>query len=430
MRRFESTGYKISDYELSHLIEKYNLSAISPDFLADMAVAFSQNGKARPRSEIISELKSSAPQISRNEHGLLKYQGIIYDTVSEFQTQWATDEYRSAHEPIVDLVSSIMTDVSQIPGNSPFAKAANVGKMLVGMEMQQSLGENLPDLKDETNVEILTQKLQELKTLSKADDWDKTLLGMDDDGVVCSPNQEMYSIILQVEQSIRASSKIRPSPRTRLIKSSSGKVIKTRGSRDFSDFSKAPKRSLILRKRLPLELMKGNIKVPERFERDSRVPLLALLLDKSGSMQRANRHLRGLGVLWFLVKEAEKGNCIGLFSFFEANCLRFHVLDPLQTDLKKWFERICKSEFKMGGTELANCIPQALVEIDRLSKFYEIDQLQKELIVVNDGQDSIGGLIQSDLKGCKLHAITLDCSNKKLGRLATQSGGIYKDIKA
>lgn len=425
MRRFESDTYKLYDYEIKKLAKKHGVEEMSPDLLHDFALQLSGTGKRRLPSDMKSELESHAPQVLANSDGTLTYQGYDYPSQRNFRQDWAEKQYTNVHEPIMEMVSDLPT--SLIPGKTPFQKAANVAKKLSQKAPSTKDSSIEGDIPDFTGLDLKALKdeiIKEIDCLDKLDDLDRQLLSGDDNAAFLEMNQ-FYRLIFEIEQAIRSQARISPTPRTTLFKSQSGDVIIPRASQGIYDLPYAPSRSLLSRRRLAQKLIQGDVSVPVKYEKEKSTPLLAMILDCSGSMSGV-KALKGLGILWYLVKEVEKGNCLGLFSFFEKKCQKFYILDSEKMDVVEWFKKIAKSKFDMSVTDVKACILEALEEIDKVEMLYEIDSSQKELIVVNDGADDATGLKVIHLKGSKLHAFILHRTNDYLGKVAVSSGGMYK----
>ena len=432
MKRFESSNYSLYDYELRELAKKYGVESVSKDLLYDLSMQLSGKGKPRNPLDLKADLLKEAPVLMPNAKGDYLYKGKQYSCLSEFQEAWVDNQYENIHKPIMSFVGSLPNDGS-VPGKTPLKKAVNVVRKLNQKhpnKTEDTNGGMLPMFDEPEELKAIKDEIRkDIEIAANMDDLDRLLASEgneDDDGAAFLNNDELFKFIFRVEQAIRAQSRISPTPRARLLKDIEGTELIPRSSRGISDLPYAPTRALLTRRKLAAKLIQGQVSINDRYQRERSTPLLAMLLDKSGSM-RGTKAMKGLGILWYLVKEVAEGNCIGLFSFFESECIKFHVLDPEKMDVIEWFRGISKSSFSMGGTNVKRSILQILDEISELEKVYDIDISQKEVVAVNDGQDDTAGLKKSDLKGAKLHAFILQNENEHLGNIAMSSGGLYKN---
>lgn len=437
IQRFKSESYYLKEKEILEKSAELGVDKYSKDFITDLATHFA-GGVPKSRLEMERELSRLAPEILPDKNGKLSGYGREYATMSEFKSKWAKQEYTNKHEPLIDFIHGLPKEES-LMGDSPLAKAFNMLKKLEEADGGRGFDtsepgdpdEKIPSLGKSSAKELSDSVKEDLKLLKTLDDLDKELLkGEDGDTSAFSNMGSICRRILETSQTIKNSSLINAEASVKYIKDPKGSVSFFRASKGLQDLSKAPRKSLMYRKRLAGKLIESKIRIEEKYTKDTSTPLIALLLDKSGSMQsgRDSRNdLKGLGVLWHIVKECQEGRCVGVFSFYETNCLEFVVLDRKKMDLIEWFRSISKTVFDLGGTDVKTSILEALEKIEELEEVYEINSDRKELIVVGDGEDEINGLTVSMLDGAILNAYVLDNDNEELGAVAIASGGVYKN---
>lgn len=162
--------------------------------------------------------------------------------------------------------------------------------------------------------------------------------------------------------------------------------------------------------------------IRERVERIERKQYIKLLIDCSGSMSEDKRYAVAGGVLLNRLKAVLSGEVEMTFHFFD-NGLYKSVDVTDMASAKEAMSRIRENNFSGGGTQIDDCIRQAVKEvIDHLEN--RDDLTKPEIVIVTDGDDSVG-LLPADLQGVKLHSFLVGgCKNERLSELARKSGGI------
>lgn len=437
MRVVENKKYIPQRHELKAAMEGKPVKGYSPDFLADLA-SFMAGEKILPVDELEKQLKERIPTSfhtdSDGDYRLHSNPSTRYTKDIELKKRdWVMTQGKKLRN-LQDFILSVPID--GIPGNSPLEKAANLVTHLsqqnkAGQEGASEGGDSLPIIADspEESRKGASDLQDSLEMLSELDRFDKEFLTGDDEASEMDAFINMDTLaknLLKVEQFLKTRSKLNFKPHSKLILDKEGDRTFYRSSRDMSDLPKVSKRTLLNRSRLAHVLISGEAKVAERYKRTTPNPFVTIIIDKSASMSDNQKSEKALGFLYYITKEVAAGNTLALFAFFEQSCYDFTYLNP-EMDLVKWFKKVAKTSFDMGGTAVGQCALQALEEFDKTVEKHniDVDRKQKHLVLVNDGQDSLGNFTVDSLEGAVLHSFILDNENHALRTISRQSGGQY-----
>jgi uncharacterized protein with von Willebrand factor type A (vWA) domain len=205
-----------------------------------------------------------------------------------------------------------------------------------------------------------------------------------------------------------------------MIADSTGEYCETRPIRGFDELNLINPIELINPVNyLSYRIINNESHIIERYRKEDKLSFITLICDVSGSMQRDNKMNKALGIIFNIIKRVQSGECELLFSYFERTCFDwYHVTKD--SDVTSIWNAIYHTSFDKGGTDVQRCIKEAI------SKSRGVISTNKQLIVINDGQDECN-LTLPDLDGFKLHSFILDSSNYNLQKLSIASGGTYRN---
>jgi uncharacterized protein with von Willebrand factor type A (vWA) domain len=337
----------------------------------------------------------------------------------------AQDEWHK-HDTQVQLdtqefIKEIM-DVD-VPGDTPLEQAINTIKFL-DKDQDMSRG----------RAKQLAVKIKnKLEAARSMDSVDMEMTGNNDVNDVdrAAKMDNTWSEILRVSSAMNKIKAISTHPTPTLIRAVDGDIERSRPITGFDELHKIKSSELILpRNVLNSRIIEGECHVNERYKKQCKIPFVNLIVDNSGSMKDYNKKYKAMGIVYNLVKRAYAGECWLNFSFFEEHCHKFYFLPFDYPDIIKFFNSVIKSEsFSEGGTEVGDCIVEALVQADKITAEHpnQISAKDKHLVVVNDGEDDASKITLAILKGAKLHSFILNSSNADLRRISLQSGGTYRE---
>lgn len=433
-----SKHYRPTPEEIKARAKEVRLKTYNPTFAKDLA-CLAAGEKFRPLSEVMGDLSAVHAEIARKKDYPTDSDGDYstpdadwgwYTRDLDKKIQYEQEKVTQSVQNLRNFLQQIEPQLSRIPGATPLARAMNLMKYL-GDQNQSGGGTDsdpLPFSTSSEETQELLEKLEsDLEILENLDEDDHELLGSDGDAEKAWLNMDAGAHeIMRVAHFCKGQSKLKVNPKARLVRDNDGKFIIFRASRDFSDFPKAQRRVLMSRNKIGHKILSQQAKVAERYTKDTPLPFISMILDESGSMNDGSDQ-KGLGILWYLVKEARKGNCLGLFSFFEKRCREFHLLD--QSTSIEWFKTMAKHDFNGGGTRVGDCALEILAYQDLVvaEKDLSVDLSQKHLILVNDGQDPLGGFTVRSLGTSVLHSFIIGNKNEGLKKISQATGGIYKE---
>ena len=433
-----SRYYRPEPAEISAKAKEVGLKTYSPTFAQDLA-CLAAGEKFRPLSEVMGDLKTEQCKVTQktfkvDSDGDYYTPGADWGSYTKDRNQKVEFEQEKLSESTQNMrnyLQHIAPQLDRIPGATPLSRAMNLMKYLGDQDQSGSeAGDGNPppfSTSSEKTQEMLDRLDSDLQILENLDEDDHELLGSDGDAEKAWLNMdEKAHEIMRVAQFCKQQAKLKVRPQSRLVPDNEGKFTFFRASRDFSDFPKTQRRVLMSRNKIGHKILSQQAKVAEHYTKDTPLPFISMILDESGSMHGESDR-KGLGILWFLVKEARKGNCIGLFSFFERKCRQFHILD--QSTTIDWFKSVARHAFDGSSTRVGDCALEILTYQDKVvaEKGLNVDLSQKHLILVNDGQDPLGNFSEKSLGTSVLHSFILGNKNKGLKKISQATGGIYKE---
>lgn len=329
-------------------------------------------------------------------------------------------------------------DVNAIPGNSPLEKALNCIKYLSeqanNSDNSDSSGNpTIPIFsKGEDSAKEKAENINEaVELVEKLDREDKELLDLKDDdnsNIEQLVKSEVMRDILSASNEMDKISAIKTKPSSKLIKDDQGDIRLGRAIKGFDEFHKINSVELVNPKAmLSYRVINNEARVDEKYKREFKMPFVTLIVDDSGSMDDNGKMNKAIGIIHNILKRVKRGECWLLFSFFESECHKFHLLSSFD-DIDDFYKQVRKHRFNNSTTNVANCIQQALTEYDAVAAENKdaISMKDRHLIVINDGQDDATSVKAADLKGAKLHSFILNSSNDHLKMISSATGGIYR----
>lgn len=435
-----SKKYQPTSEEIKAKAKEVGLKSYSSIFAQDLA-CLAAGEKFRPLSEVMGDLKTEQRKITQKTFKV-DSDGDYYTPGADWgsytkdrdrKAQFEQKKVTQSAENMRNFLQHIAPQLSRVPGATPLSRAMNLMKYLgdqnqSGSENGDDSGNLIPFSTSSEKTQEMIEKLEsDLEILESLDEDDHELLGSEGDTEKAWLNMDEKSQeIMRVAQFCKQQAKLKVQPKSRLVRDSDGQFTFFRASRDFSDFPKTQRRVLMSRNKIGHKILSQQAKVAERYTKNNPLPFISMILDESGSMS-GEADSKGLGILWFLVKETRKGNCIGLFSFFERKCREFHLLD--QSTSIDWFKSISRHDFDGCSTRVGDCALEILDYQDKVvaEKGLNVDLSQKHLILVNDGRDPLGNFSEKSLGTSVLHSFILGNKNPELKKISQATGGIYKE---
>jgi hypothetical protein len=432
-----SKHYKPTTEEIKLRAKEVGLKTYSPTFAQDLA-SLAAGEKFRPLSEVMADLKPVLSKVGQktfkvDSDGDYYTPGSVWGAYTrdrDQKVQFEQEKLTQSMQNMRNYLQHIAPQLDRIPGATPLSRAMNLMKHLgdqAGAETSEG-GDPPPFSTSSEKTQEMIEKLEsDLEILENLDEDDHELLDSEGDTEKAWLNMDKkIHEIMRVAQFCEGQAKLKVRPQSRLVRDNEGKFTFFRASRDFSDFPKTQRRVLMSRNKIGHKILSQQAKVAERYTKDTPLPFISMILDESGSMDDGSDR-KGLGILWYLVKEARRGNCIGLFSFFERKCREFHLLD--QSTTIDWFKSISRHDFDGNGTRVGDCALEILAYQDKVvaEKGINVDLSQKHLILVNDGQDPLGNFSEKFLGTSVLHSFILGNKNPGLKKISQATGGMYKE---
>jgi len=430
-----SKKYQPTSEEIKAKAREVGLKTYSPTFAQDLA-SLAAGEKFRPLSEVMADLKCKVTQktFHVDSDGDYYTPGADWGSYTKDRNQkveFEQEKLAQSTQNMRNYLQHIAPQLDRIPGATPLSRAMNLMKYLGDQNQSGSEAEDgnpTPFSTSSEKTQEMIEKLEsDLEILESLDEDDHELLGSEGDTEKAWLNMDEKSQeIMRVAQFCKQQAKLKVQPKSRLVRDSDGQFTFFRASRDFSDFPKTQRRVLMSRNKIGHKILSQQAKVAERYTKNNPLPFISMILDESGSMDGESDR-KGLGILWYLVKEARRGNCIGLFSFFERKCREFHLLD--QSTSIDWFKSISRHDFDGCSTRVGDCALEILDYQDKVvaEKGLNVDLSQKHLILVNDGQDPLGKFSEKSLGTSVLHSFILGNKNPGLKKISQATGGIYRE---
>lgn len=215
---------------------------------------------------------------------------------------------------------------------------------------------------------------------------------------------------------VRKSKTVTPDP--------AGQDIRTRPIKDMSEISKVNSLAMYKKNKsyFLYQAATGQLPVRERVNKQEKKQCLFILCDCSGSMN-GHRHNLAAGIVMNRIKAVIDGTAevsLALFDQGIVSEVRTARTPAEGKELNSWFQ---SRNFSGGSTDIAKAIGQAVEHIKE-EMTANPGLWKPELVVLTDEDESSLNATLQTLKGTKLHAFAMECSNPALISLAQKSGGV------
>ena len=416
IRTEASSYYTVFPSEIKRMTREMNVSDYDEGLVTDLANMWS-GGQLTTPEYIRSNINYRNLHTESNGEYKLPRGGTV-TKLSQAQDEWHKHDTQVQLDT-QEFIKEIM-DVD-VPGDSPLEQAINTIKFFdKNQDMSRGRAKQL--------AVSIKEKLEAAKSMESVD---MEITGNNDVNDVdrAAKMDNSWREILRVSAAMNKIAALSTTPTPTLKRKVDGDIVCSRPITGFDELHKLASRELILpRNVLNSRIIESECHVNQRYIKQCKIPFVNLIVDNSGSMTNANKNLKAMGIIYNLVKRAYAGECWLNFSFFEKHCHKFYFLPFDYADISSFFNSVIKSEgFHEGGTEVGECIVEALVQADKIAAEHpnKISAKDKHLVVVNDGADDASNIAM--LKGAKLHSFILDSSNDDLRRISLQSGGTYRE---
>lgn len=167
--------------------------------------------------------------------------------------------------------------------------------------------------------------------------------------------------------------------------------------------------------------------VRSRYEKKIKSQNLIILIDDSGSMNDPEKMNMLKAALTLKIKEHSPSNNIYIGTF------ETRIFGYMKIEKGMSFSDVNKHiHLDKGGTDVNGCIKETIRQVkERKLIGYNrarlpLSESHFEILVINDGEDSVDATYHPDIK---LHALCLKQSNPALKNICHRSGGTYFHIK-
>ena len=418
IRTEASSYYTVFSSEIKRMTREMNVADYDEGLVTDLANMWS-GGQLTTPEYIRSNINYRNLHTEKNGEYRIPGNNTVIK-LSQAQDEWHKHDTQVQLDT-QEFIKEIM-DVD-VPGDTPLEQAINTIKFL-DKDQDMSRG----------RAKQLAVKIKDkLEAARSMDSVDMEMTGNNDVNDVdrAAKMDNTWSEILRVSSAMNKIKAISTHPTPTLIRAVDGDIERSRPITGFDELHKIKSSELILpRNVLNSRIIEGECHVNERYKKQCKIPFVNVIVDNSSSMRSDNKNYKAMGIVHNLVKRAYAGECWLNFSFFEEHCHKFYFLPFDYPDISKFFNSVIKSEsFSKGGTEVGDCIVEALVQADKIAAEHpnQISAKDKHLVVVNDGEDDASNITLSRLKGAKLHSFILNSSNADLRLISLQSGGTYRE---
>lgn len=331
-------------------------------------------------------------------------------TSVEYMKQQGIDDI-DYHVDVQSFLEKVPSLAGSLPG-TPLDQVFNILEILANGELSDDgEGNALPIFSNSTEVRKNVKSVKEtIKSIGRRSADEKLILN----GEISNKLSE----VLRTSDTLDKLGIIDTS--NSMIADSTGEYYETRPIRGFDELNLINPIELINPVNyLSYRIINNEAHIIERYKKEDKLSFITLICDVSGSMQSNNKMNKALGIIFNIIKRVKSGECELLFSYFERTCFHWYHLDK-DSDITSIWNAIYHTSFDKGGTDVQKCIKEAI------STSSDIISTNKQLIVINDGQDECN-LTLSNLDGFKLHSFILDSSNDNLQKLSIASGGSYRN---
>ena len=418
IRTEASAYYTVFPSEIRQMTREMNVADYDEGLVTDLANMWSGGQLTTPEHIRANTNYRNLHTESNGEYRIPR--GETVTKLSQAQDLWHKHDVQIQLDT-QEFIKEIM-DVD-VPGDSPLEQAINTIKFL---DKDQNMSRGRAK-----QLAVSIKKKLEAARLMDSVDMDITSNNDIQEIDRAAKMDNSWSEILRVSAAMNKIKAISTHPTPTLIRKVDGNIVRSRPITGFDELHEIKPNELILpRSVLNSRIIEGECHVNQRYTKQCKIPFVNLIVDNSGSMRSNNKNYKAMGIVYNLVKRVYAGECWLNFSFFEEHCHKFYFLPFDYDDISKFFNSVIKSEsFNEGGTEVGNCIVEALTQADKIAAEHpnQISAKDKHLVVVNDGDDDASNITLAMLKGAKLHSFILDSSNADLRRISLESGGTYRE---
>jgi hypothetical protein len=420
--------------------QEAGLTTFDPELISDLS-----NILAAPESvEFLgkNELKRQVEAAVAEDLAGTILAGEEYETT--FNTM-ANNQLRH-HLNSQEFLKELGGDIASIPGNSPLDKALTLNKILAEAhgssssnneddEGKPGIGQSGANTGGKEAAQKLSKALRLMDKLQPGEDPGKAPEEQlsQEARLVAMLSDSKLLVMLEVAAKVESYTHLQTSTGVNYVLDKNGAETRRRSIRDIGELGKVRSHDLIMPTRsLALNVLNNETTVNDNYRKENSLPFFSIIIDDSGSMSGHESYV-ALGILYSICLKVAAKQAVLLFSFFERHCHKFHFFDPLATECPSvldWFHtEASHHKFDKGGTHVGRAVEELLDEYNRVvTTCSRLNHKQRNVIVVNDGDDDASNLSLKMLKGAKLNAFLVGGgSNSVLRGLCVQSGGLYKE---
>lgn len=422
--------------------------AFSPSFIRDIA-NIAAGGSFIPMSEIREQLaeKSKTDITGPDSDGEYTVKGVsgYYKSYQEALDK-AVEKKVKYHQNIQDFIGSLKFDGSKSPLTAALETVASLMQQEGGSASasggSDSDDPSLPIFQDgDVNPESAAKQVEDdIASFEKMDQTEKDLVDPNNNwhqqdgdadenlqnrlkGIQATSDRSLKTI-LEVSRTLDKLTKMKVRKSKTVEPDPAGQDIRTRPIKDMSEISKVGSLAMYKKNKsyFLYQANTGQLPVRERINRQEKKQCLFILCDCSGSMN-GHRHDLAAGIVMNRIKAVIDGTAevsLALFDQGIVSDIRTARTPAEGKELNSWFQN---RNFSGGSTDIAKSIGQAVEHIEE-EMATNPGLWKPELVVLTDEDESSSNVTLQRLKGTKLHAFAMGCSNPALISLAQRSGGV------
>jgi len=424
--------------EMREMASKVGLKSFSRDLVADLC-NLAAGGSVVPPSvyrnlvERQVEEKLPAPDSSgewalSSGHWTKSRQEVLADKVKSVM---------GYHQNVCDFLQTV--ELEKLPGSSPLEQAMNILKLLAkqsGGSGGGEGGEPLPIFTENDNSEKVGENLNNLMDeIDSLSDDEKDLLQPDqdagsgkstgDDGLQkMKLAEEMLAgkeIMLQISRNLDKLTRMQVRKSKKQEADPAGEDIRNRQIAHMGEMNKLVKTEWALSSTYRnYRMITHASMVRERVNTIERKQLLYIIIDCSGSMGEGKRIYKAGGILMNRLKAVIAGEAELYVRLFDASLKQEHHAGT-PAEAKELIKHFTEKNYSGGSTDISGCARSAQERIEEI--IANSATYKPELVVITDGDDTVD-LTLDHLKGTKMHAFVVECSNSKLCEVAKATGGV------
>lgn len=419
--------------------------AISPSFIRDIA-NIAAGGSFVPMSEI-----RDAVEVENFENIVYNEDYKRYNIKNFYENYKTREEALNAvvskqvkyHQNIQDFIGSLKFDGSKSPLTSALETVAALMQHEGGSANGGSDSDDpsLPIFQNNNiSPESAAKQVEDnIANFEKMDQTEKDLAdpenkwhqdGDADDNLqnrlkgIQASSERSLKTILEISRTLDKLTKMKVRKSKTVTPDPAGQDIRRRPIKDLSEISKVDSLAMYKKNKAYFlyQANTGQLNVRERITKQEKKQCLFILCDCSGSMN-GHRHDLAAGIVMNRIKAVIDGTAevsLALFDQGIVSDVRTARTPKEGKELNSWFQN---RNFSGGSTDIAKSIGQAVEQITK--EMAENPGLWKpELVILTDEDESSSGVSLQMLKGIKLHAFSMECTNPALIALAQKSGGV------